>query len=162
MLHQDIQWRKMRKTDTAIHLALIEALLPVGFSRKGNSWFRISPEVVEIVNLQRSQFSPRYYINYALWLRALGDEAPHRPEQYHVQLRIDGIVETNPALSMLMDLDSDVPPGQRTAELSALLRLNLLPFAETCRRLHGLRELYNGKRLKRAFIFVQAKQLLSS
>lgn len=56
-----------------------------GFRRKGVTLYRDQPETVAVVNLQASQYGGRYYLNIALWLKAVGEEPD--PKEYHCQLR---------------------------------------------------------------------------
>lgn len=44
-----------------------------GFSKRSGSWYRISDEVITVVELQKSQYGLQYYVNLALWLRPLGE-----------------------------------------------------------------------------------------
>lgn len=62
------------KTKNPLRLALEDVLGPAGFTRKGDSWYRRSEEIVEVVNLQKSQWGAQFYLNYGIWLRALGEE----------------------------------------------------------------------------------------
>jgi hypothetical protein len=55
------------------------------FRRKGTTLYRDQDETVAVVNLQGSQYGGRYYLNVALWLKALGDEP--FPKENHCQLR---------------------------------------------------------------------------
>lgn len=41
-----------------------------GGSKKSGSWYRRSPETIFVLNLQKSQYAVRYYVNVALWLLA--------------------------------------------------------------------------------------------
>jgi hypothetical protein len=105
--------KPMTKTTNPLRLALEDALGPAGFQRKGDSWFRRTDEVVEIVNLQKSQYGPLYYLNYALWLRALGEEQFPREERCHVRMRADNIVSSEAQLARLLDLRSDLGESER-------------------------------------------------
>ena len=51
--------RKKELTDI-----LSELFIPIGFKRKGNFWVINGDVLTKMVNLQKSQFSNRFYINY--------------------------------------------------------------------------------------------------
>jgi hypothetical protein len=48
-----------------------------GFIRKGTTLRRDQAETIAVVNLQGSQWGGRYYVNVALWLKALGGNLSH-------------------------------------------------------------------------------------
>ena len=50
---------------------LSDVLIPTGFKKKGNYWVINGDEITKMVNLQKSQFSNRFYINYGYILNAL-------------------------------------------------------------------------------------------
>ena len=43
---------------------LNEIFIPLGFKRKGNNWLRNDIELSKIINLQKSNYSNSFYINY--------------------------------------------------------------------------------------------------
>lgn len=149
----------MSKTTNSLRLVLNDVLPAAGFSRKGDSWFRRTDEVVEVLNLQKSQHAHQYYLNYALWLRALGEEPFPKEENCHIRMRVSAIVSSEERLASFLDLDSEVE--ERQSGFSALLINELLPFAESCRTIHGLRSLLAGGRLKRAMVQARVKGILN-
>jgi len=42
-------------------------------TKHSGSWYRTGDDVITVLNLQKSQYSLRYYVNVGWWLRALGD-----------------------------------------------------------------------------------------
>ena len=42
-----------------------------GFTRKGDSWYISSEEVVAVVNFQKSDWGERYFINVGFWLSGI-------------------------------------------------------------------------------------------
>ncbi|TQJ33450.1 uncharacterized protein DUF4304 [Arthrobacter sp. SLBN-122] len=49
-----------------------------GFSKTSGSWYRITDDVITVVELQKSQYGLQYYVNIALWLRPLGETRTRR------------------------------------------------------------------------------------
>jgi hypothetical protein len=150
----------MTKTANPLRLALEDALGPAGFSRRGDSWFRRTDETVEVVNLQKSQYGHQYYLNYAVWFRALGEEAFPKEERCHVRMRAGAIVSPEAQLGRLLDLESGVADVERRSELADLLAREFLPFADACRTVKGIRSHFEAGRLKKAMVHVRAKALL--
>lgn len=142
-------------------LALADTLRAAGFARKRpSSWFRSTPDVVQVVNLQKSQWGDQYYVNFAVWLLALGHAELPPQAQCHVRLRADDIVSSKVELRRLLDLDVQV--ADRRAAFARVLADELLPFADEARTLAGLRRLARVKRLKNALVLARARALLSA
>ena len=152
----------MTKTSNPVRLALKDVLGYAGFSRRGDSWFRTTDEVVEVLNLQKSQWGNQYYLNYALWLLPLGETKFPKEERCHVRFRVDAIVSPGADLVRLLDLDADSSDAERRSKLVAVLTSELLPFAEACRTLSGLRSLYDAGKLSKAFVHIAAKRVLAA
>jgi hypothetical protein len=107
----------MEKTDL-VNL-LNEILIPLGFKRKGNNWILKGDELTKIVNLQKSQFSRTYYVNYYYILNAL----PLGGFRSHVPNRVGfSTPEENFRLDKLLDLDSDTPDKERIDALRDLFQ----------------------------------------
>jgi hypothetical protein len=62
-----------------------EVLKPLGLVRVGSTWYFDSPEVIGVVNLQRSMWGASYYINLGVLVKALS--TLHRPKEYQCHLR---------------------------------------------------------------------------
>jgi hypothetical protein len=61
-----------------------------GFRKKGRSWHRATDDVIQVINLQGSQWSTEeFYCNLALYIKALGDL--ETPPEYtcHIRRRVD-------------------------------------------------------------------------
>lgn len=131
----------MAPTTNPLRLALADALGPAGFARKGNDWLRRSDDVIEVVNLQRSQWGNQYYLNYALWLRALGEVPVPKEHTCHVRWRAERVMARDAPLARLLDLESGADEPERLAALARLLTSQLLPFTDTCRTIRDLQAL---------------------
>lgn len=112
-----------------------------GGSKKSGSWYWRSPESIFVLNLQKSQYARRYYINAALWLLAAGPAYRPKPSHCHIQTRLERLVPEALEEQLVRLLDLDAPPdeGGRPEALLALLRAQLLPVMEASSTLDGLR-----------------------
>lgn len=59
-----------------------------GFVKKGGSWYSTSNDAVIVVELQKSQYGPKYYVNIAWWLRLLGNASAPKEHACHVRTRL--------------------------------------------------------------------------
>ncbi|MHA4739630.1 DUF4304 domain-containing protein [Dyadobacter sp. MSC1_007] len=64
MTDQKLSEEKQPMEKRDLQEMLNEKLYPLGFKRKGNFWTAKTEQLTKQVDLQRSNFSPRYYINY--------------------------------------------------------------------------------------------------
>ena len=106
-----------------------------GFKRKGpRNWVRETPDFVQLVNLQRSQWSrDDHYLNFALWPLALGRPPSIAESNFHFRTRGEAMGATDLAsffscaeeLTSLCQLRAADASGQvsglMTKELRALL-----------------------------------------
>jgi hypothetical protein len=126
----------------AVHQAYDRFGSEAGFEKKSGSWFRTSSDVIEICNLQKSQYSPKYYLNVSFWLRELGDERYPKAHQSHIVARAESLVPSiESRLEELLDLEYAISDEVRIFELVALLNENLLPIFERAKTMSGLRSL---------------------
>jgi len=119
-----------------------------GGSKNSGSWYWRGPESIFVLNLQKSQYGPQYYVNVAVWLLAAGPAANPKPSHCHIQTRLGQLV---PGVSVerLLNLDASIDEAVRRDELLALFRSSLLPVMDAASTLQGLRT-GEGQRLVNA------------
>lgn len=152
----------MKAKENPIYLALDSSLRGAGFTKKANCWYRNNPDVLEVMHLQRSQFGPQYYINYALWLKALGEPEPLPKEhQCHIRMREDDIIEGDKRIRSLLDLESDIAPEDRQREIMDFISNSFTTLSDQCRTLDGMRRLFIEGRFSGVLILATARRVLS-
>ena len=105
-----------------------------GFKRKGrHNWIRRTPEFVQLVNLQKSQWSPEVrYLNFALWPLALGEPPTIAESKFQFrtraeQFRVDDLAsffsrtDELGTLAQLRDAEAAGLSGLMSKTLRALL-----------------------------------------
>jgi hypothetical protein len=106
----------MEKTDL-IRL-LNEIFIPIGFKKKGNYWVINGDVITKMVNLQKSQFSNRFYINYGYIIKSI----PLVNEMMHVLNGLGSIdANENARINELLDLENSISDEDRLAELEKLI-----------------------------------------
>lgn len=135
-----------------------------GFEKKSGSWYLMTDEVISVSNLQKSQYSVRYYLNQAFWLRQLGEEERYpKDNKGHIRLRVGSLLgEDSARLDQLLDMEIPMADDDRIAELTAILDGKLVPVIERGRSLAGLRALLDEGVFKAAGIRGPAQQLLAA
>lgn len=106
---------KMEKKDL---IKLIdEMFIPLGFKRKGNNWFFSNNELVKLVNLQKSNYSNSFYINYGFIIKSI-----ELTTTTHVENRLSSIDKNEQKrITDLLDMEVDIPIEQRLIELKKLI-----------------------------------------
>lgn len=139
-------------------------LRPEGFRRHGRRWIADFSEVIEIVDLQRSQWSNMFYLNVGALVKAIGgepweirDRTNPRSWESHYCIRLENLIPEEPIppakitpqverMHQLLNLeDPRVSPGQRGSELSAIIEQRLIPFLRMSKDAAGLRAAIVGK-----------------
>lgn len=114
-----------------------------GFTKRSGAWCRHQHESVAVIELQKSQYGPQYFVNVALWLLELGDVQCPKEHACHLRTRLTRLLpERKDELNALLDLDdASMTESHRRESLEQLLRDRLLPLLDTCSTLDGIRSL---------------------
>jgi hypothetical protein len=94
---------------------LNHALKPIGFKKKGNYWIMNGEEINKGVNLQRSSFSKKYYINYGFIVNSI----PLNGLMYHAYNRLwteDNLIERD-----LLNLENELDDEYRKKHLEEVV-----------------------------------------
>jgi len=146
-----------------IKSSLSSVLKEAGLRRKGSNWFWDTEDAVVVVNLQKSNFGDQYYVNLALWLRALGDAQEPKEQLCHVRLRataLDG-EEQRYWENEVFNLEHPLPDEDRASLIRSFMGDTVLPFLRAAAYLDGLRDMHTAGRLKGAAIMLKAQSLIS-
>jgi hypothetical protein len=132
-----------------------------GGEKKSGGWYWRSDEVIAVVDLQKSQYGPQYYVNVAFWLRAFGDVRYPKSWKSHIRVRLEALpgVELE-EVGCLLDLDCNTPDKQRVDELGGLLVASVIPLIRRGASLDGLRSMIGDGTLKAAAIRGPAQEKL--
>jgi hypothetical protein len=135
----------------------------LGMSKHSGSWYRTRDDVTTVLNLQKSDYGPSYYINIAFWLRALGESRFPKDRECHLRIRLEHLVSDRRAeLAELLDLKSEIPDGERGRRLRELLMTRLKPILDGISSVDDLREMRRRGLLTNAAIRGPALRLLEA
>ncbi|MCZ8255583.1 MAG: DUF4304 domain-containing protein [Bacteroidia bacterium] len=74
-----------------LEIAIASPLKVLGFRKKACTWWRATEDTVCVLNLQKSPFGERLYVNLGVYLRALGQEVTPPENRCHVRVRLERI-----------------------------------------------------------------------
>jgi len=136
-----------------------DALKVVGFARKGQAWFKNGGDSTVVLNLQKSDFDEKYYVNFGVWLKALGDVAFPSENKCHIQARLTSLF---PEHSEMIDRACKPTSGaNEVADFIAFLIEEFAPFCDDCLRIDGLQAMLLSGKLKKALMMKPARDLLA-
>jgi hypothetical protein len=92
------------KEPTVVKAIVVKAfegpLGEAGFRKKSGSWYLDAPETILVANLQKSNWGPQYYVNLAVWFKALGTEEAPKEQFCHLRKRLESITDIREALNL--------------------------------------------------------------
>jgi len=108
-----------------------------GYRSVGTYWVRSFPSTIVAVGLQRSGYSPRYYVNLKVWMQGFANAS------YTVNrtlLRDPGHIfrREPPDYADALDLENDMVPDSRLARLRQLFDDFIGPLTEACSTRQGI------------------------
>ena len=135
-----------------------------GGTKKSGTWYLTGPDTVAVVNLQKSQYGPRYYVNVALWFLGIEASASPKPSHCHVQTRLESLVEDEERLRVeeLLDLEVDVGDDQRRCGLLAVFGTQLGPILDASQTLVGLTSPAGRRLLEKSLIDGDGQRFLAA
>lgn len=139
-----------------------EALTPLGYTKRKNTWFLTQDETIRLVDLQKSQYGEKYYINLAIYLKNLGN-LEYPPENLcHIRTRLEAIVSNKEDYESLLDGEKNENIDERMGKLSKLFHSSALPWLSIGNSEASLREAIRNDKLKNSLITIAAKNRLTA
>lgn len=143
---------------------MVPGLREAGFKVRTNTWHKQCQDTILVVNLQKSQWGPQYYINLAVWVKQLGDVSTPKEYQCHIRQRATDLPDKRAkTLERALDLeDESMSMEQREACIDELMRESAIPFLESLSTVEGIRSALEAQKLKGCFVNRQLKELLAA
>mgnify|MGYP005615475479 CR=1 FL=1 len=88
--------------------------IPLGFKQRGNFWTQENDYLIKTIDLQKSDYSNLYYINYGYTIK----KVPLNDLKRHIFYRINSQTEKGD----LLDFENDIPLDLRESGLSQLVK----------------------------------------
>ena len=110
-------------------------------TKKSGSWYLRNPELIFVLNLQKSQYGLTYFLNVAVWLTILGDVEAPKENKCHIRTRVEDLLPLHlgSRISGLLDMQTEIDDLTRHVDLLALLNQFLLPIVQRCSSVNDLR-----------------------
>jgi hypothetical protein len=136
------------------------SLEPVGFVKKGQTWYFTGQDAIAVVNLQKWDFGERYFLNVGISLKTLG--GPEWPDEKQCQIQSRATALFRGAHELLTRACSlEEATAEDLGALGHFLREELAPFCIACAELGRLRVLFKESRFERALVMKNAREILA-
>lgn len=129
------------------------------FANKGQSWFLDGDESIVVLNLQKSDFDDKYYVNLGIWLKSLGAVAFPAENKCHIQVRLTSLFPGD--AEMIDRACRGDASNEDLASFVEFLRMQVAPFCEDCLHSGALWSKIEGGEFKKALIMKIAKDALN-
>jgi hypothetical protein len=153
----------MSMKPNAIRGAFASTMKKAGFQKKGDGWYRETEDAILVANLQKSNFGEQYYVNLAVWLKALGEVSFPKEYQCHVRTRATAL---DPERQRYWDGEvfnlehREILDAGRAQLIESFLETVAIPFLVAAGSLTELRHLHRDGRLKGAAVMARAMPVL--
>lgn len=87
-----------------------------GFRRKGTTLYRDQQETIAVIKLQGSRYGGRYFLNVALWLKAVGEATEPKEHHCHMRTRLSYLrpaPNDDERQELFLDLESGLTDEER-------------------------------------------------
>lgn len=103
--------------------------------KKSGSWFSRSESVTTVVNLQKSQHGPSYYINVGFWFQEIDEQQFPPPNKCHIVSRLSSWLPISEERELvdLLNLETPIHDDPRAEALTGLLDRHLSPVLAEAR-----------------------------
>jgi hypothetical protein len=100
-----------------------------GFSPANSAWLRVTPETIVAVDLQRSAYSQRYYLNFRVWVQGFWNRSCSVSDEL---LRDTGDIfrREPPEFSDVFDLENSIDPSARKLRREELFWALINPISD--------------------------------
>ena len=136
-----------------------EILVGGGFVRKGSAWYLTSTDAIIVIGLQKSDHAEKFYFNFGIWLRSLGEAEYPKDHKCHISGRLSGLF---PEAVTLLDEAGTLNEGSdsKLSELLDFMRREVLPFCHVFQSLSGVRDQLVAGRFSTLLVMRDVKKFL--
>lgn len=141
--------------------AFSEVFRDSGFLHQGQSWYLDSTEATVVVNLQKSDYEDKYYLNFGVWLKKLGITSFPKENKCHIQARLSSLFHD---AADVFERGCSLSEGSEETleELITFIRLECIPFFRSCLNEINLRAFLMEGRFANALVMKFARDFLLS
>jgi len=131
-----------------------------GFIKTRANWNKHYPQSIGVFNLQRSHYSPAFYINLGVYFPALGANDRPNAAHCHILRRMDEMVPDRMRLHDLLNFERSIFLLVRQNELRSAVTEHALPWIDSVSTFAGAAEYAALVPSKHPFVKKEARVFL--
>ncbi|MCL1115619.1 DUF4304 domain-containing protein [Shewanella basaltis] len=112
-----------------------------GFKKKGGTWCRDFGDYLHVVNIQGSSYSKKFYINLAVYIKALGNNVWPAEYDCHIRIRLNSYCHDQNVNELLNYEDFGMNEINRD-KLTEVMENKGIPWLESCSSYEGAKKEY--------------------
>lgn len=135
---------QVNTSKTKLESVLAPLLKAAGYRKRRLTWHPDWPDAITVFNVQKSQWGDQFYLNFGIYLKALGNEKTPPEYACHVRARMEELMSDMSdwrRLCELLDYDKPFDDAIRLGEIADLVKQWGLPWLEKHAQLEALRGL---------------------
>jgi hypothetical protein len=134
-------------------------LKEMDFKSKGRSWYIDGLDSVVVLNIQKSDFDDRYYLNFGIWLKALGTADFPAENKCHIQGRLTSLFPEDVEI-IEMGCRINVDNEENFIQLLTLIRTKIVSFFMDCLQNDSLKAKLLKGDFKKSLVMKDVKDIL--
>jgi hypothetical protein len=148
----------VRRHMLPLEAAIAPQLKAAGFAKRARNWWRRAGETIHVVNLQKSTFGERLYVNLGVYVTALGPETNPTHNRCHVQARLERVAD--PARQgAVSSAESDNIPGPALVDAVVV---DAVAWFDSLSSQEGIRRYLESGGASKGLVLANVRQLVSA
>jgi len=123
----------------ALEIGLKPLMNELGYKTRGPTWHRYTSNVIQVLNIQGSQWSKDFHVNLGVYFREIGTEDKPGEIDCHIRQRLCAVVDDRQSYNRTLSFDSGIDLVERVRELRRLVSEFAIPWLEKCSGIEGAR-----------------------
>jgi hypothetical protein len=132
------------------------------FTVKGNTWYSVRDDVVQVLNLQKSQWGAQYYVNLGVWVKAIeGSEKPPS-HKCHIQMRLSALSHCTQLMKDAFDEETkNISETQRDELVVQAISQAAIPFFDSLLNIEDIKKAIQEGSLKKGMVHAKLKEYIA-
>jgi hypothetical protein len=131
-------------------------LTEFSYINKGQSWYLNGLDSNVVINLQKSDFDDKYYINFGIWINGIGINLNPKENNCHIQGRLDSIFPDEIEI-IERGCYLNVEDERYFLKFMDLFRTRVIVFLTECQNAEFLKSKFQEGAFKKALVMKSAR-----
>ncbi len=110
---------------TLVETSISEIVKNCKFIKTASTWRRITGVKIDVINLQRSQWSMAFYLNYGVYFTSIGTLTEPKEYECHIRTRVSALCPVDFKIDDYLDFTNDKDNSERITKIQAAVKYGL-------------------------------------